>query len=89
ADTPHVMELRDTLALKAPTRGLATYPSWQPQRAIDHVLISETLQAGTAEVLDVAFSDHCPVALEIFLPGEVRLKDAKQSTISVQSRRTL
>lgn len=88
-DTPHVMELRDTLALKAPTRGLATYPSWQPQRAIDHVLISETLQAGTAEVLDVAFSDHCPVALEIFLPGEVRLKDATQSTISVQSRRTL
>jgi endonuclease/exonuclease/phosphatase family metal-dependent hydrolase len=88
-DTPHVMELRDTLALKAPTKGLATYPAWQPQRGIDHILISETLQAGVAEVLDVAFSDHCPVALEIFLPAEVRLKEASPSTISVQSRRTL
>lgn len=88
-DTPHVMELRDTLALKAPTGGLATYPSWQPQRAIDHVLISEKLQAGEAEVLDVDFSDHCPVALDIFLPDEVRLKQASPSAISVQSRRTL
>lgn len=88
-DTPHVMELRDTLALKAPTRGLATYPSWQPQRAIDHILISEKLKAGTAEVLDVNFSDHCPVALEIVLPDEVRLKEALPSSVSVQSRRTL
>jgi len=87
-DTPHVMELRDTLALKAPTRGLATYPSWQPQRAIDHVLISETLEAGPAEVLDVALSDHCPVALEISLPGEVQLTEASRPVISVESGRT-
>ncbi len=87
-DTPHVMELRDALALKAPTRGLATYPSWQPQRAIDHVLISETLQAGTAEVLDVALSDHCPVALEIILPKELHLKEALRPVISVESGRT-
>jgi endonuclease/exonuclease/phosphatase family metal-dependent hydrolase len=89
ADTPHVMELRETLALKAPTQGLATYPSWQPQRAIDHVLISERLQAGNAEVLDVAFSDHCPVAVDIFLPQKVRLKEASRSVISVESRRTM
>jgi endonuclease/exonuclease/phosphatase family metal-dependent hydrolase len=88
-DTPHVMELRETLALKAPTRGLATYPSWQPQRGIDHILISESLRSGATEVLDVALSDHCPVALEIFLPPEVRLKEASPSTISVQSRRTI
>jgi len=86
-DTPHVLELRETLALKAPTRGMATYPAWQPQRAIDHILISETLQAGTAEVLDVAFSDHCPVALEIELPGEVRLQEATRPVISVETGR--
>ena len=84
-DTPHVMELCETLALKAPTRGLATYPSWQPQRAIDHILISETLQAGTAEVLDVTFSDHCPVALEIDLPKSLRLKEANRPVISVET----
>ena len=84
-DTPHVMELCETLALKAPTRGLATYPSWQPQRAIDHIRISETLQAGTAEVLDVTFSDHCPVALEINLPKNLQLKEAKRPVISIET----
>lgn len=88
-DTPHVMELRDTLALAAPTRGLATYPSWQPQRAIDHVLVSQSLQAGEAKVLDVAYSDHCPVALEIDVPGEIPLHEASRPVISVESRRTI
>ena len=85
ADTPHVVELCEILALKAPTRGLATYPSWQPQRAIDHILVSETLHAGTAEVLDVTFSDHCPVALEIDLPKGLRLKEASRPVISVET----
>ena len=86
-DTAHVMELRDTLALQAPTRRMATYPSWQPQRAIDHVLVSKTIHAGTAEVLDVAMSDHCPVTLEIRLPVEVRLKEATRPVISVETGR--
>jgi endonuclease/exonuclease/phosphatase family metal-dependent hydrolase len=84
-DTPHLLELRDTLALQAPTRGLPTYPSWQPQRAIDHVLVSETLQVGVAEVLDVTFSDHCPVALEVSLPPELRLQEATRPVISVET----
>lgn len=85
AHTPHVVELCEILALKAPTSGLATYPSWQPQRAIDHILVSETLHAGTAEVLDVTFSDHCPVALEIDLPKGLRLKEASRPVISVET----
>jgi endonuclease/exonuclease/phosphatase family metal-dependent hydrolase len=84
-DTPHVMELREALALQAPTEGMATYPSWQPQRAIDHVLVSNTLRAGVAEVIDVAYSDHCPVALEIQLPVEVKLQEATRPVISVES----
>jgi len=87
-DTPHVLELREILALQAPTRGLATYPSWQPQRAIDHILVSETLRAGTAEVLDVTYSDHCPVALEIELPPEVRLHKASRPVLTVEAGRT-
>lgn len=84
-DSPHVMELREALALQAPTEGMATYPSWQPQRAIDHVLVSNTLRAGVAEVIDVAYSDHCPVALEIQLPVEVKLQEATRPVISVES----
>jgi len=85
-DTPHVLELRDTLALQAPTRGLATYPAWQPQRAIDHILVSKTLKAGVAEVIDVTFSDHCPVTLEIELPEGVRLPEATRPVVSVEAR---
>jgi endonuclease/exonuclease/phosphatase family metal-dependent hydrolase len=84
-DSPQVAELCETLALCAPTRGMPTYPSWQPQRAIDHILVSETLNAGPAEVIDVTFSDHCPVALEIELPEGVRLHEATRPVISVEA----
>ncbi|MBT8058441.1 MAG: endonuclease/exonuclease/phosphatase family protein [Gammaproteobacteria bacterium] len=82
-DSPQVQELREVLALQAPTRGLATYPSWQPQRAIDHILVSRTLRAGVAEVFDVTYSDHCPVAVEIELPEEVELQEATRPVIDV------
>ena len=85
-DSPPVQECCEVMALKTPTRGLASYPSWQPQRAIDHILVSETLHTGTAEVFDVTFSDHCPVALEIELPGDVCLpKATPRAAVTVQS----
>lgn len=85
-DTQAVQDFCDVMALKAPTRGLASYPSWQPQRAIDHILVSETLQTGPAEVFDVRFSDHCPVALEVELPSTVCLPPATpRAALSVQS----
>jgi endonuclease/exonuclease/phosphatase family metal-dependent hydrolase len=82
-ESDSVREFIDTLALKAPTRGLATYPAWQPQRAIDHILVSKRLRTGQAEVVDVPFSDHCPVALEVELPPEVRLKKATRPVVSL------
>jgi endonuclease/exonuclease/phosphatase family metal-dependent hydrolase len=87
ADSEAVNEFRDTLALRAPTRGLPTYPSWQPQRAIDHILVSKSLAAGTARVIDVTYSDHCPVAVEIDLPADLRLNEARQPVLSVESGR--
>jgi endonuclease/exonuclease/phosphatase family metal-dependent hydrolase len=87
-DSDPVREFRETLALRAPTRGLATYPSWQPQRAIDHILISQTLVARAAEVLDVTYSDHCPVAVEIDLPDSVFLQQATRPVFSVEVGRT-
>ncbi len=87
-DADPVREFRETLALRAPTRGLATYPSWQPQRAIDHILVSQSLKAGVAEVLDVTYSDHCPVALEIELPEGVDLHEATRPVLSVEVGRS-
>lgn len=84
-DSPSVKEFCETMALSAPTRGLASYPSWQPQRAIDHILVSRTLKFGVAEVYDVTYSDHCPVGLEIELPEQLNLPPATRPVISVQS----
>ncbi len=58
--------LRD-LGLVAPQIE-ATFPSWRPQRCLDHILLSPTLQLERVEVLAQAISDHLPVAVEIRLP---------------------
>jgi endonuclease/exonuclease/phosphatase family metal-dependent hydrolase len=84
ADAGPVTEFCETLALRAPTNGLPTYPSWQPQRAIDHILVSEGLPIGTAQVLDVAYSDHCPVSVEIELPPGLALIEPRRPVLSVE-----
>lgn len=45
-----------------------TYPSWRPRRNIDHILISPSVKIEKVAVLNVPFSDHLPIALEISLP---------------------
>ncbi|MCQ4347975.1 endonuclease/exonuclease/phosphatase family protein [Pseudomonas stutzeri] len=62
--------LRD-LGLVAP-QTCATYPSWQPQRCIDHILLSSELTLERMAVLDAPISDHLPVAVDIRLPGALR-----------------
>jgi endonuclease/exonuclease/phosphatase family metal-dependent hydrolase len=69
----HAIDLLD----KSPLRDLgllapqvqATFPSWQPQRCLDHILLSPSLVLEKVEVLPMPISDHLPVAVEIRLPG--------------------
>jgi endonuclease/exonuclease/phosphatase family metal-dependent hydrolase len=89
ADAGPVSEFAETLGLRAPTRGLPTYPSWQPQRAIDHILISENLASGTPEVLDVSYSDHCPIAIDIETPPELELIEPQKPVLSVEIGRAV
>lgn len=58
--------LRD-LGLVAP-QVEATFPSWRPQRCLDHILLSSSLTLERIEVLAQPISDHLPVAVEIRLP---------------------
>ncbi|MDN7140899.1 endonuclease/exonuclease/phosphatase family protein [Pseudomonas sp. JQ170] len=58
--------LRD-LGLVAP-QVQATFPSWRPQRCLDHILLSPSLTLERVEVLAQPISDHLPVAVEIRLP---------------------
>lgn len=58
--------LRD-LGLLAP-QAEATFPSWQPKRCLDHILLSPSLTLERVQVLAQPISDHLPVAVEIRLP---------------------
>ena len=69
ADLLQTSPLRD-LGLLAPQLQ-ATFPSWRPQRCLDHILLSPSLTLERVQVLDQPISDHLPVAVEIRLPGTV------------------
>ena len=71
--------LRD-LGLVAP-QSRATYPSWSPQRCIDHILLSPTLPLERMQVLDAPISDHLPVAVQIGLPAALRRSAASSPTL--------
>ncbi|MBD8492182.1 endonuclease/exonuclease/phosphatase family protein [Pseudomonas syringae] len=62
--------LRD-LGLLAPQIE-ATFPSWRPQRCLDHILLSPTLTLERVQVLAQPISDHLPVAVEIRLPASLQ-----------------
>lgn len=59
----------------------ATFPSWQPQRAIDHVLVSEGLHCNSYAALPVLLSDHLPLAVELRLPAELAGLVARPSRV--------
>lgn len=59
--------------LTEPVHGLHTFPSWRPNRNIDHILVSPTLQVNRIQVLNYPVSDHLPIAMDITLPKSVHL----------------
>lgn len=46
----------------------ATYPSWQPRRAIDHILTTPTVRVESLRTLPYPVSDHLPLAATINVP---------------------
>ena len=71
ADLLEHSPLRD-LGLIAP-QAEATFPSWRPQRCLDHILLSPGLAIERVQVLAQPISDHLPVAVEIRLPDPLRV----------------
>lgn len=67
--------LIDRTLMTEPTHGLYTFPSWRPNRNIDHILVTPTLQVDRVQVLNHPVSDHLPIAMDVRLPPEVRLLD--------------
>ena len=59
--------------MQEPYHGLHTFPSWCPQRNIDHILVTPTLQVDRIRVLNYSLSDHLPVSMDITLPESIHL----------------
>ena len=55
--------------LQPPACAVHTFPSWRPQRAIDHILVTGTLQCVNTQALPAAFSDHLALSTELVVPG--------------------
>ncbi|HET7930309.1 MAG TPA: endonuclease/exonuclease/phosphatase family protein [Rhodanobacteraceae bacterium] len=69
---PDSRELRGLFAhtaLAPPEDPQATFPSWRPQRAIDHILVTSQITVERMWTLPAAFSDHLPLAAEIHVPA--------------------
>lgn len=81
ADSPEMRHLFRRTRLQPPASSTLTFPSWHPQRAIDHILTSSDIELERVWTLASAFSDHLPLAAQIRLPGarEQRLPPEKLS----------
>lgn len=71
-----------------PVEALDSYPAWQPKRALDHILVSRTLNVSGYHVLDQLFSDHLPVAAKIELPTEC-INSIEQSRSASKAQRRI
>ena len=67
----HMQDFLDFAGLKDATCGAPTYPSWQPVRKIDHILVSNNLEVSNPSVVDFPLSDHLPISVDVQLPFEL------------------
>jgi len=70
AEHPEMQVLYRKTRLQPPICSLPTFPSWRPERAIDHILISTSLCGHSVQAIPAAFSDHLALALAIDVPAD-------------------
>lgn len=73
SDSPELGRLIERVGLREPAHDLHTFPSWQPIRNIDHILVSPSIRVDDVSVLKYPLSDHLPISMEISLPQEMEL----------------
>lgn len=67
-DRPEMQPLYRRTRLQPPASCVPTFPSWRPQRAIDHILVTGELKVANLEAFAAAYSDHLALAAEIDVP---------------------
>ena len=69
-DRPEMAMLYQRTRLQPPRHDVLTFPSWRPQRAIDHILTTDTLECHDVRALPAAFSDHLALSIELDVPAD-------------------
>jgi endonuclease/exonuclease/phosphatase family metal-dependent hydrolase len=70
ADRPEMDLLYKRTRLQPPSVCVPTFPSWRPNRAIDHILVSSGLQLGSMRAMPAALSDHLALSIELDVPEQ-------------------
>ena len=67
-DRPEMELLYKRTSLQPPASCVPTFPSWRPQKAIDHILVSAPLALQGMRALPAALSDHLALSIELDVP---------------------
>lgn len=67
-ESPELRLLTQATLLCDPASVVHTWPSWQPRRMIDHILVTPSLRVEHMQALHFPCSDHLPIAMDILLP---------------------
>ncbi len=67
---PEMRALFRSTRLQPPEGEVATFPSWRPQRAIDHILVGDGLRVSNARARPAASSDHLALSIDLDVPDE-------------------
>lgn len=68
-DQPEMAVLFQRTRLQPPAASVRTFPSWRPQRAIDHILLGDGLACAGMRALPAASSDHLALSVDLDLPA--------------------
>ncbi|MDH5831488.1 endonuclease/exonuclease/phosphatase family protein [Luteimonas sp. M1R5S18] len=67
-DCPEMGNLFRRTRLQPPACAVHTFPAWKPMRAIDHILVSDSLRCEGLRAVPAAFSDHLALSLNLEVP---------------------
>jgi endonuclease/exonuclease/phosphatase family metal-dependent hydrolase len=75
SDQPEMDVLYRHTRLQPPACAVHTFPSWKPQRAIDHILVTGELGCRAMRAMPAAASDHLALSLELDVPEQALKRD--------------
>lgn len=68
SDQPEMEILYRGTDLQPPACAVHTFPSWKPQKAIDHILVTTPLRCDGMRAMPAAFSDHLALSVDLDVP---------------------